>query len=150
MNTTTHHAHFRLVTLTLVVLGVLLMAQVGMAQAGPEEDYDVSILTPHTAPALTSNPAFESQGAEIVVRVRTMQGEPAHGVPVRFQLHPVWQNDATIVPQQTVTEHGIARATLQTAFIGNVPITVRVGFGTVIKHTGIAFYLNGESETTAD
>ena len=51
---------------------------------------------------------------------------------------------------QTVTEHGIARATLQTAFIGNVPVTVRVGFGTVIKHTGIAFYLNGESETTAD
>ena len=131
MNTTTHHAHFRLVTLALVVLGVVLMAQVGMAQPGPKEDYDVSILTLHTAPALTSNPAFERQGAEIVVRVRTMQGEPAHGVPVRFQLHPVWQSDATIVPQQTVTEHGIARATLQTAFIGNVPVTVQVGFGSV-------------------
>ena len=63
-----------------------------MAQS-TEEDYKATILTPHSTVLV--------QDQEIVVRVRTLQGEPAQGVPVRFQLDPQWHGDAKIVPAET-------------------------------------------------
>ena len=73
------------------------------------------------------------------MRVGTPQGQPAHGIPVRFQLEPGGQRHATIVPEQTTTDYGIARAKLHSDRIGRVGLTVRVGHGTVVKQTGIAF-----------
>ncbi len=130
MEMTTPHRRLRMVTQALMVLGVLMMAQASMAQQG-SEDYGVSILK--------RNSVAVGDSEEIVVRVRTPQGEPAHGIPVRFQLDPGGQKHATIVPEQTTTDHGIARAKLHSDLIGRVGLTVRVGHGTVVKRTGIAF-----------
>ncbi len=118
-------------------LGGLLLAPAGMAQERGD-DYDVSILS--------STSGSRRHGTEIIVRVRTLQGKPAHGIPVRFLLDPAWHGDATIVPQQMTTEHGLARAWLHTDLIGRIGVTVRVGFGTVIKRTGVAFQAGGDGE----
>jgi hypothetical protein len=128
----------RLWTLILfLVLGMLVATQTSMAQNG-DEDYNVTILAPHSA--------VLGQDQEIVVRVRTLQGGPAQGVPVRFQLDPEWQGDATITPAETTTKHGMARARVRADLIGHVGVTVRVGFNTVLKRTGLLFvpYSHGE------
>jgi len=130
MKTTTPQHRLRLVTLAFLVLGVFMMAQTGMAQQG-SEDYKVSIRK--------RNSVAVGDSEEIVVRVRTPQGQPAHGIPVRFQLDPGRQKHATLVPEQTTTDHGIARAWLHSDLSGRVGLTVRVGHGTVIKRTGLAF-----------
>jgi hypothetical protein len=142
MKTITPHRRGRLVPLAFLVLGLVLLAQTGMAQQG-SEDYKVSIRT--------LNFADWKESAEIVVRVRTLQGEPAHGIPVRFQLDPGWQGDATIEPAQTTTEHGIARARLHADLTGHVGFTVKVGHGTVSRRTGIVFKaFDEDNETGAD
>jgi hypothetical protein len=128
----------RLCTLILsLVLVVFVATQTSMAQS-MDEDYNVTILAPHST--------VLGQDQEIVVRVRTLQGEPAQGVPVRFQLDPQWHGDAKIVPEETTTKHGIARARVRADLIGHVGVTVRVGFGTVLKRTGLLFvpYSGGE------
>jgi hypothetical protein len=130
MKTTTPQRRLRLVTLAFLALGVFMMAQTGMAQQN-SEDYKVSILK--------RNSVAVGDSEEIVVRVRTLQGQLAHGIPVRFQLDPGGQKHATIVPEQTTTDHGIARAKLHSDLIGRVGLTVRVGHGTVVKRTGLAF-----------
>lgn len=111
-----------------LVLWAFVVAQTGMAQ-DTDEDYDVTIFAPHLT--------VQGQYQEIVVKVRTPQGTPAHGIPVRFQLDPEWQGDAQIVPKETTTEHGFARARVRADLIGYVGMTVRVGFGTVIERTGL-------------
>ena len=132
----------RLWTLILsLVLGVFAGVQSSTAQ-GTDEEYDVTIFTPH--------PTSRRQAQEIVVRVRTLQGAPAHGIPVRFQLDPEWQGDARIVPAETTTEQGIARARVNADLIGYVGMTVHVGFNSVTKRTGLTFDLGGHSETGTD
>ncbi len=144
----TRQGFFRLLVFGLALGLVGLVGQTSMAQesATPgqqafesREDYDVSILAPHSiSPRRT--------GVELLVRVRTPQGALAHGIPVRFELDPAWQGDATIVPQQTTTDHGIARAQVHTSLIGHVRLKVRVGFGTVVKQTGLHFLAGGGGE----
>lgn len=120
----------RMLSLSLL-LGVCVLAHTSMAQ-GKQEDYDVKIVTPY------STSLGEDQ--EIVVKVRTLQGMPAHGIPVRFHLAPAWQGKAQIVPTATTTAHGIARARVRADLLGRVGVTVQVGFGTVTKRTGVLFH----------
>ncbi|MDH3604536.1 MAG: Ig-like domain-containing protein [Candidatus Tectomicrobia bacterium] len=137
LNVTLHNP-LRLWTLILfLVFGMFVATQTSMAQS-TDEDYKVTILAPHST--------FLGQDQEIVVRVRTLQGGPAQGIPVRFQLDPEWHGDAKIVPEETTTQYGIARARVRADLIGHVGVTVRVGFGTVLKRTGLLFvpYSHGE------
>ena len=134
----TRRTQFRLRMLILsLILGVCVMAHTSGAQ-GTDEDYDVTIVAPYST--------FLTQDQEIVVKVRTLQGAPAHGIPVRFHLARAWQGKAQIVPAETTTDHGMARARLRADVIGNVGMTVRVGFGTVIKRTGLLFEATSDSE----
>jgi hypothetical protein len=50
------------------------------------------------------------QAAEVIVRVQDAQGRAVDGVPVTFELEPEWARSATLVPSQTTTRGGIARA----------------------------------------
>jgi hypothetical protein len=50
------------------------------------------------------------QAAEVIVRVQDAQGRALDGVPVTFELEPEWARSATLVPSQTTTRGGIARA----------------------------------------
>ena len=130
LNVTLHNSLRLWMLLLSLLLGVVVATPTSMAQS-TEEDYKVTILTPHST--------VLGQDQEIVVRVRTLQGEPAQGVPVRFQLDPQWHGDAKIVPEETTTQDGIARARVRADLIGHVGVTVRVGFGTVLKRTGLLF-----------
>jgi hypothetical protein len=49
------------------------------------------------------------------------------GVPVAFELEPIWAHSATLSQLQAVTQHGVARAILsQPQTTGVVHITARV------------------------
>jgi hypothetical protein len=50
------------------------------------------------------------QTAEVIVRVQDAQGRTVDGVPVTFELEPEWARSAVLVPSQTTTRGGIARA----------------------------------------
>jgi hypothetical protein len=50
------------------------------------------------------------QAAEVIVRVQDAQGRAVDGVPVTFELEPEWARSATLVPSQTTTQGGVARA----------------------------------------
>jgi hypothetical protein len=50
------------------------------------------------------------QAAEVIVRVQDAQGRVVDGVPVTFELEPEWARSAVLVPSQTTTRGGIARA----------------------------------------
>ena len=50
------------------------------------------------------------QAAEVIVRVQDAQGRVVNGVPVTFELEPVWARRAVLEPSQTTTRGGIARA----------------------------------------
>jgi hypothetical protein len=50
------------------------------------------------------------QTAEVIVRVQDAQGRTVDGVPVTFELEPEWARSAALVPSQTTTRGGIARA----------------------------------------
>lgn len=129
----------RLWTLILsLVLGMFAGVQTSTAQ-GTDEEYDIAIFRPHST--------SRRQAQEIIVRVRTLQGAPAHGIPVRFQLDPEWQGNARIVPAETTTDQGIARARVRADLIGHVGVTVQVGFNSVTKRTGLMFDPGGHSET---
>ena len=50
------------------------------------------------------------QAAEVIVRVQDAQGRAVDGVPVTFELEPRWVRSAALVPSQTTTQGGVARA----------------------------------------
>ena len=50
------------------------------------------------------------QVAEVIVRVQDAQGRAVDGVPVTFELEPVWARSAVLEPSQTTTRGGRARA----------------------------------------
>ena len=60
-------------------------------------------------PVPSSNRQFPPV-TELIVRVQDAQGRPVDGVPVTFELEPAWAGSASIVPSQTTTRRGIARA----------------------------------------
>ena len=65
--------------------------------------------------------------AVVGVRVRNGQGQPVDGVPVVFELEPLWAHSAVLSPLQAVTQHGVARAIFaQPQTTGVVHITARV------------------------
>ena len=102
-----------------------------------DDNYKVKVVTPYGA--------TRGEAQEIVVKVRTEHGALAHGIPVRFQLDPEWRGDASITPAETTTEHGMARAYVRTDLTGYVGMTVRVGYNTVIKRSGVHFDANTHS-----
>jgi len=52
------------------------------------------------------------QVSEVSVRVQDAQGRVVDGVPVTFELEPAWASSITLVPTQTTTRGGIARAVI--------------------------------------
>jgi hypothetical protein len=64
--------------------------------------------------------------SELFVHVRNAQGQPLDGVPVTFEVEPAWAQSATIVPQQALTQGGIARAIFQARTTGSARVIVRV------------------------
>lgn len=65
--------------------------------------------------------------ASVIVRVRNGQGQPVDGVPVVFELEPLWAQSAGLAPLQTVTRNGMARAIFaQPQTTGVAHITARV------------------------
>jgi hypothetical protein len=65
--------------------------------------------------------------AAVGVRVRNGQGQPVEGVPVAFELEPLWVHSAVLSPLQTVTQRGMARTIFaQPQTTGVVHITARV------------------------
>jgi hypothetical protein len=70
---------------------------------------------------------IQNRWVALVVEVENAQGQPLDGVPVEFQVDPVWEGDAVIAPQQTVTRSGMAQVQFRADLIGVVPVTARVG-----------------------
>jgi len=65
--------------------------------------------------------------ADIAVHVQDGQGQPVDGVPVLFEVEPIWAQKIVLSPLQTVTRAGVARAILsQPQTTGMVSITARV------------------------
>jgi hypothetical protein len=75
----------------------------------------------------SSPPAGYPTRAAVVVRIRNGQGQPVDGVPVVFELEPLWAQSVDLAPRQTATRHGLARAVFsQPQTTGVVHITARV------------------------
>ena len=109
-------------TLGLALLLVGLLGYPGRAQdpgtpgAPPlasRSGHVVSLQAPHTV--------VQRQSAEVVIRVHNGQGEPLDGVPVVFQVVPIWEGNAAVFPPQTLTHNGTARAQVRADLIGVVP-----------------------------
>jgi len=67
------------------------------------------------------------QVAEVVVRVQDAQGRALDGIPVTFELEPVWARSAVLEPSQTTTRGGIARAVFfDPRTTGRVRVTAQV------------------------
>ena len=67
------------------------------------------------------------QVAEVVVRVQDAQGRALDGIPVTFELEPVWARSAVLAPSQTTTRGGIARAVFfDPRTTGRVRVTAQV------------------------
>ncbi len=65
--------------------------------------------------------------AAVVVHVRDGQGRPVNGMPVAFEVEPIWAQSVVLSPPQTVTRDGVARTIFsQPQTIGLVRITARV------------------------
>jgi hypothetical protein len=111
----------RLWYLTLLYLA---LAGSGMACApkrlGPTAAgyyFTVRLLTPQI---------FLSDAASVRIDVQNAQGQPVDGVSVTFQVEPDWAQQASISPQQALTQGGTVRAVLQAQTTGIVRIMVRV------------------------
>ena len=63
---------------------------------------------------------------EIVVQVQDAQGQPLNRVPVEFEVEPAWVQSASVMPQEVLTQDGIARAHIKPVTIGVVNVMVRV------------------------
>lgn len=100
--------------------------------------YNVSLQAPHAV--------FRREGADLVVRVRNGQGQPLDGVPVEFRVDPKWAGSASVSPQRVLTQHGTARAMLQTDLIGVVNVAAHVG--TITKKASIAVSLYNQGSTS--
>ena len=75
----------------------------------------------------SSAPAGYPTRAAVAVHVRNGQGQPVDGVPVVFELEPLWAHSAVLAPLQTVTRNGLAHAIFaQPQTTGVAHITARV------------------------
>lgn len=83
------------------------------------ERYRVALETPQTI--------FRWQDAAVVVRVRNRQGLPVDGIPVTFQVDPVWAQYVSIRPARALTQGGRVRVMLWADMTGLVWVTARVG-----------------------
>ena len=64
--------------------------------------------------------------SKLVVEVRDMQGRRVEGVPVSFHVAPSWVQNATVLPQHTVTQNGMAHAVFKPQTIGMAPVMAQV------------------------
>lgn len=64
--------------------------------------------------------------AELIVEVRDTQGHRVEGVPVAFRVAPSWVQSVTLMPQDTLTRDGTARAVLKPHTTGVVTIMAQV------------------------
>jgi hypothetical protein len=69
---------------------------------------------------------YLQQTSEVRVEVQNAQGQPVDGVAVTFQIEPSWAQSASIMPQQALTQGGMARAVFQAQTIGSIRIIVHV------------------------
>jgi hypothetical protein len=69
---------------------------------------------------------YLQQTSEVRVEVQNAQGQPVDGVAVTFQVEPSWAQNASIMPQQALTQGGMARAVFQAQTTGSIRIIVHV------------------------
>jgi hypothetical protein len=69
---------------------------------------------------------YLQQTSEVRVEVQNAQGQPVDGVAVTFQVDPSWAQSASIIPQQALTQGGMARAVFQAQTTGSIRIIVHV------------------------
>ena len=91
--------------------------------------------------ATTAIAARFPQAAEVIVQVQDAQKRAVDGVPVTFELAPEWVGNATLVPSQTTTRGGIARAVFsEPKTSGVVRIMARVDNSTAHTWLSIRTY----------
>ncbi len=84
------------------------------------------------------------QAAELVVRVQDAQGRLVDGVPVTFEVEPGWVGSIALVPFQTSTRGGIARAILSAPqTTGVVHVMARVDTMTAQARLTVQRYAGG-------
>jgi hypothetical protein len=88
--------------------------------------------------------------AAVVVHVRDSQGRPVDGVPVAFEVEPIWAQSVVLSPPQTVTHNGVARTVFsQLQTIGLVRITAHVDNTTARTAIAVESYEERLEKTTA-
>src|SRR5262249_22533881 len=121
-------------TLILVCLGLACgggacaSPRVGpTAGSGYVFSVQVSETTVWLGPVPSTAVAQFPQVATVIVTVQDTQGRPVDDVPVTFELEPHWARSASLVPSETRTRGGMARALFsEPRTTGVVRIMVRV------------------------
>jgi hypothetical protein len=72
----------------------------------------------------------QHQTVKLAAVVRDKQGQRVDGVPVHFRITPEWQQDANLLPQSVIAEHGVARTFFKSTMPGRVAITAQAGNAT--------------------
>jgi hypothetical protein len=97
--------------------------------------------------ATTAIAARFPQAAEVIVQVQDAQKRAVDGVPVTFELEPGWVGSATLVPSQTTTRGGIARAVFsEPKTSGVVRIMARVDNSTAQTWISVQLYQEPSSK----
>jgi len=124
--------------LALVLVG--LLGVLGFAQdARAAGDYSLSL----RAPDLIQ----QYDNIELKAVVTDSQGQPVNGVPVTFQVAPDWQQNASVVPNQTMTQDGTASTSFRANMPGVVMVTAQAGNTTETAHitvTGSGSSISGK------
>jgi hypothetical protein len=130
-------------TIPLMLLGFVLMVCGGLActskSAAPPvptaHGYTFSLRASDTNLWLGSQSIGDPRpgNAELIVEVRDAQGHRVEGVPVAFRVAPSWVQSATLMPQDTLTSDGTARAVLKPHTTGVVTIMAQVNGQTQAK-----------------
>jgi len=70
--------------------------------------------------------ASRPNATDVIVEVHDMQGRRVEGVPVSFHVTPSWVQNATVLPQHTVTQNGMAHAVFKPQTIGVASVIAQV------------------------
>jgi hypothetical protein len=98
----------------------------GQSSALSERGYRVSLRVSDPIIYFGLPDARYPQTAEVVVRVRDVQGQPIDGLTVRFSVEPSWTQYASLTPAEVRTRNGEARAVFAAKTTGVVPVMARV------------------------
>ena len=70
--------------------------------------------------------ASRPNATDVIVEVHDMQGRRVEGVPVSFHVTPSWVQSATVLPQHTVTQNGMAHAVFEPQTTGVAYVMAQV------------------------